>query len=72
MKCPFRSGNNHSSACVCHGTGRVISCTDCAGSGWNGAKNRGLRRVPGQRGSDRAEVVGQKGGGSDAGMAVSD
>lgn len=35
VRCAFKSEGRHGTACVCRGSGRVMACPKCAGTGWD-------------------------------------
>lgn len=55
--CPFSDAKFHASRCACAGTGLVMACDKCEGSGWNREKNEPCKRCHG-RGAHPASKTG--------------
>jgi hypothetical protein len=42
LNCPYSQARRHLKSCPCRGTGRVVTCSRCAGAGWDNAGLRGV------------------------------
>jgi len=48
IHCPFSRARIHSRECLCGGSGKMIACAKCGGSGWNGNENRACIKCSGR------------------------
>lgn len=47
VRCGRSQAQNHPGECVCRGTGTVIACKDCDGTGFNGKQQQKCSRCDG-------------------------